>query len=243
MRINQHQPPQPPPVLGSSLPSVRAAALAQLRACRAIAVIRTDDLAVGVAMARAAAEGGLGALEVTWTCRQPAALVAALRQALPHCWVGAGTLRSPADVTEAIAAGAQFCFMPHTDPAAIAVAVAAQIPAIPGALSPTEVVTAWGAGAAAVKIFPAHCLGGPAYLQALAPVLPDIPLVPTGGITPANAAEFWAAGAVAVGLASCIFPAPAIAAGDWATIRTLAQRLATTAAPWQQAQPPGENPP
>lgn len=218
----------------AALGAVRGEALARLRGHRAIAVIRTDAIAVGLAMAQAAAEGGLRALEVTWTCHQPTALVAALRRALPDCWIGAGTLRSPGAVQEAIAAGAQFCFMPHTDPAAIAVAVQAKIPAIPGALSPTEVVSAWEAGASAVKIFPADAVGGPAYIKALAPVLPDIPLVPTGGITPTNAGDFWAAGAAAVGLASCIFPPEAIAAADWATVGTLAQRLAKTAAPWQQ---------
>jgi 2-dehydro-3-deoxyphosphogluconate aldolase/(4S)-4-hydroxy-2-oxoglutarate aldolase len=219
----------------ATLRTVRAETLGRLRGHRAIAVIRTDAIAGGVAMAQAAAAGGLRALEVTWTCHQPAALVAALRRALPDCWIGAGTLRSPMAVQEAIAAGAQFCFMPHTDPAAIAVAVAAQIPAIPGALSPTEVITAWAAGAAAVKIFPADAVGGPAYIKALAPVLPDIPLVPTGGITPTNAGDFWAAGAAAVGLASCIFPSSAIAAGDWATVGSLAKRLAETAKPWQIA--------
>jgi 2-dehydro-3-deoxyphosphogluconate aldolase/(4S)-4-hydroxy-2-oxoglutarate aldolase len=100
----------------------------------------------------------------------------------------------------------------------IQLAVAQNIPIIPGALSPTEIVSAWQAGASSVKVFPVQALGGAGYIQSLQAPLGNIPLIPTGGVTLANAQSFLAAGAVAVGLSGQLFPRQAVADGNWDAI-------------------------
>ena len=113
--------------------------------------------------------------------------------------VGAGTVRSVADVDRAAAAGASFIVSPHTDERIIERALRESLPVVPGALTPTEVVAAWDLGASAVKMFPAST-GGPAHVRAIGGPLGDIPLVATGGVDAGNAAAFLDAGAVAVGV-------------------------------------------
>ncbi|HEY9887412.1 MAG TPA: hypothetical protein V6D02_03375, partial [Candidatus Obscuribacterales bacterium] len=144
----------------------RAAWLALLRQHRAIAILRAEDLTTGLAMAQAAVAGGFRLLEVTWTSDRPAALIDGLRQALPSdCWVGVGTVLTRADTETAIAAGAQFCFMPHTEPQLLDLCQRYEIPSIPGALTPTEILGAWSGGASSVKVFPCQAVGGPAYIR------------------------------------------------------------------------------
>lgn len=192
--------------------------LVELRQQKVIAVIRVSDLTLGLHLAQVAAEAGLRLIEITWNSDRPMALISQLRDRLPHCWVGAGTLLSLADLNEAIAAGAQFCFTPHTNPALIEAAVAQAVPIIPGALSPTEIITAWQAGASSVKVFPIQAVGGASYLRSLQGPLGQIPLIPTGGVTCANACELLEAGAIAVGLSRELFPADWVQAGKWAAI-------------------------
>ncbi|OLP17529.1 hypothetical protein BST81_14420 [Leptolyngbya sp. 'hensonii'] len=194
---------------------------------RAFAVIRSPHLQLGHQMARAVAAGGMGLIEITWNGDRPTDLIAQLRQDLPHCLIGAGTLLTLADMQEAIAAGAQFLFTPHTSPELIQRAGAAGIPMIPGALSPTEIMTAWQAGAACVKVFPIQAVGGSAYITALQGPLGQIPLIPTGGVTIANTPELLRAGAVAVGLAGDLFPRTAIQTGDWDIVQARATTLMT----------------
>ena len=95
----------------------------------------------------------------------------------------------------------------------IEAAITAEIPIIPGALTPTEIITAWQSGATAVKVFPIQPIGGVSYLQVLQGPIGQIPLIPTGGVTVDNAPDFLAAGAVAVGLAGSLFPPAEIAQG------------------------------
>lgn len=198
---------------------------------RAIAVIRAQDWTQGLAMAQAAAEGGLRLIEITWNGVRPAEMVAELRDRLPHCQIGAGTLLNAAMVQEAAAAGAQFGFAPFGEPGAIAAAIAQDLPIVPGALTPTEIARAWDLGASSVKVFPISAVGGPSYVRSLAPVL-AIPLIPTGGVTIANTADCLAAGAAAVGLAGELFPQGAIASGDWAIVRDRSRQLVRAAAPY-----------
>jgi 2-dehydro-3-deoxyphosphogluconate aldolase/(4S)-4-hydroxy-2-oxoglutarate aldolase len=128
-------------------------------------------------------------------------------------------------------AGAQFLFTPHVNTALIKAAVAADVPIVPGALSPTEIVTAWDAGASCVKVFPIEAVGGTSYIKSLQGPLGHIPLIPTGGVRLENAMSFIAAGAIAVGLSGDLFPKPLIAAGDWEAIalraKTLKEQLVT----------------
>ncbi|NCJ05609.1 bifunctional 4-hydroxy-2-oxoglutarate aldolase/2-dehydro-3-deoxy-phosphogluconate aldolase [Synechococcales cyanobacterium C] len=199
--------------------------LDHLRRQQIIAVIRTTNLAAGLSMAQAVAAAGIEFIEITWNSTDPAQLLTQVRATLPHCVVGCGTLMTVADLRSAIAASAQFCFTPHTHPDLIHHGCQQGIPIIPGALSPTEIVTAWQAGATAIKIFPAQCLGGATYIQALQGPLGQIPLIPTGGVTLANAAHFLNAGAIAVGLAGDLFPPALVQNQDWEAITARARAL------------------
>ncbi len=212
----------------------RNAWLAALQQHLAIAVIRSPSLSIGEAMACAATDGGICLLEITWKSDRPGELVHHLRQRFPHCWVGAGTLMTVGDVKMAIAAGAQFLFSPHTDADLIRTAIAQDVPVIPGALSPSEIVRAWQLGASSVKVFPVNAVGGAAYIRSLQGPLGQVPLIPSGGVTLDNAASMLESGAIAVGLSGQLFPSEAIAAGAWDHIthnaRTLVDRLQAYAA-------------
>lgn len=199
--------------------------LSVLRKYRAIAVIRAPKRELGKQMAKATASGGLGLIEITWNSEQAPQLIAELRSELPECWIGTGTLFTVEDVKEAIASGAQFLFSPHTNPAMIQVATQTGIPMIPGALSPTEIITAWQAGASCVKVFPISAVGGVDYLKSLKGPMGNIPLIPTGGVTLNNAVEFIQAGALAVGLAGDLFPASFLATENWQGITEKTRQL------------------
>ncbi len=197
----------------------------RLRCNPAIAVIRASSLQHGYCMAQAVGAGGIDSIEISWGSDRAAILVEKLRSDFPQYAIGAGTLHTPTQTQEAIAAGAQFLFSPHTDVRSIAVALEANIPIVPGALTPTEILAAWQAGATAVKVFPVSAVGGAAYLRSICEPLGDIPLIPTGGVTLANAKGFIEAGALAVGLGSTLFPRSSVAAEQWADITAIACQL------------------
>lgn len=199
--------------------------LSWLKKYRAIAVIRSSKRQIGKQMARATAAGGMGLIEITWNSDQAPELIAELRSELPECLIGTGTLFTIEDVQKAIASGAQFLFSPHTNPAMIQVAKQAEIPIIPGALSPTEIITAWQAGASCVKVFPISSVGGVDYIRSIKGPMGNIPLIPTGGVTLNNAVEFIQAGAIAVGLAGDLFPPDLIAQQNWQAIAKKTQTL------------------
>ena len=170
---------------------------------RVIAIARGLDPASLIRIGEGLAAGGVGAFEVT--LNSPGALAALETLASGFepgkLLIGAGTVLTVAEARAAIAAGARFLVMPHTEPDVIEYAVAQGIPAFPGALTPTEILVAWRAGATAVKLFPASAVG-PSFVRELRGPLPAIPLVPTGGVTIETAPGFIAAGAVAVGIGS-----------------------------------------
>lgn len=196
-----------------------------LKRHRAIAVIRASSLEVGQKMAHAVAAGGMSLIEITWNSQQAFELIGQLRSELPACTIGAGTLLTIADVRAAIAAGAQYLFTPHVDPTLIQAACRAAVPLTAGALTPSEIIQAWQAGASSVKVFPVQAVGGAEYIRCLQGPLGDIPLVPTGGVTLANAEEFLQAGAIAVGLSGNLFPRQAIVAENWQIITEQAAHL------------------
>jgi 2-dehydro-3-deoxyphosphogluconate aldolase / (4S)-4-hydroxy-2-oxoglutarate aldolase len=209
-------------------PFVESDWLKLLEQHRAIAVIRTDDITLGLAMAKAVAAGGGCLIEVTWNSAHPAALVEMLRTELPHCIIGCGTLLNLTDLQTAIAAGVQFGFTPHVDEAMIRYGQERNLPMHPGALSPTEIVSAWNAGASAVKVFPVRAMGGTDYIRSLQGPLGQIPLIPTGGVTLRNAEAFIRAGAIAIGLAGDLFEKEAIIRRDWQSITEKMQALVKT---------------
>ena len=179
-------------------------------------------------MARAAASGGFKLIEIAWNRNaEPARMMAEVRRALPNCTVGAGTVLDRTDLMEAIAAGAQFCFTPHTDSELIEVAIAQNIPIAAGAMTPTEIMAAWRAGAASVKVFPVSALGNADYIRSLRGPLGSIPLVPTGGVTSESAPALLKAGAVAVGLSTALFPQREVETADWTAIEVRSRYLLT----------------
>ncbi len=199
--------------------------LTLLQQTSAIAVIRAAKIEQGRQMAFAVAAGGMRLIEITWNSDRAAELIRRLRRELPDCMIGTGTLLTQDQLLEAISAGAQFLFTPHVDCSMIQAAVERGIPIIPGALTPTEIVTAWQAGASCVKVFPVAAVGGANYIKSLQAPLGNIPLIPTGGVTLENAKEFIAAGAIAVGLSGQLFPPQLVESGNWEAIAQLAQNL------------------
>ncbi|NER29156.1 MAG: bifunctional 4-hydroxy-2-oxoglutarate aldolase/2-dehydro-3-deoxy-phosphogluconate aldolase [Symploca sp. SIO1C4] len=204
--------------------------LTLLREKKAIAVIRTSRKSLGYQMAQAVAAGGVSVIEITWNSDCAPELISRMRKELPNCIVGTGTLMNLEQLQQAIDAGAQFLFSPHVETRLIEAAVTAGVPIVPGAMSPTEIITAWNAGASCVKVFPIQAVGGASYIKALQGPLGQIPLIPTGGVTISNAQEFMEAGAIAVGLAGDLFPKPLVSKGDWEAIaqraKTLIEKLA-----------------
>ncbi len=197
--------------------------LTLLKKHRAIAVIRATDIEIARKMALAAASGGMELIEITWNHHhsadyRSAELISQLRVQLPNCIIGTGTLLNQSQVKEAIMAGAQFLFAPHVDPLMIKAAVESGLPIIPGALTPTEIISAWQWGATCVKVFPVQPVGGVNYIKSLQGPLSQIPLIPCGGITLENAEDFLAAGALAVGLGTQLFPKHLVASGNWEAI-------------------------
>jgi 2-dehydro-3-deoxyphosphogluconate aldolase / (4S)-4-hydroxy-2-oxoglutarate aldolase len=184
-----------------------------------IAVIRSSEMATARKMAQTVAAGGIKLIEITANTDRAWELIESLKSELPHCSIGTGTVLNRADLDNAIACGAEYVFMPHVDVDLIKHAIAAHRAIVPGALSPTEIVTAWNAGATAVKIFPIQAVGGVSYLQALRGPIGHIPSIPTGGVRMSDAVDFLEAGAVAVGLASCLFPREKMEIDDWDGIR------------------------
>jgi 2-dehydro-3-deoxyphosphogluconate aldolase / (4S)-4-hydroxy-2-oxoglutarate aldolase len=190
-----------------------------------IAVIRSTDLQTGRKMAQAAAAGGIKLIEITANSDRPWELIELLREELPDCSIGTGTVLTMSDALNAIACGAEYIFTPHLDLSLIDAATTAEIAIIPGALTPTEIITAWHSGATAVKVFPIQAVGGVSYLQVLQGPIAQIPLIPTGGVTVDNAPAFLNAGALAVGLAGSLFPPAEIAQENWQSIRDRASNL------------------
>jgi 2-dehydro-3-deoxyphosphogluconate aldolase / (4S)-4-hydroxy-2-oxoglutarate aldolase len=187
-------------------------AIEAIRAERVVAVLRSvPDAPRLIAALRS---GGIRIVEVTLDSDGALETIASFRSD-PELVVLAGTVRTPADVDAAAAASAEGCVTPVLVPEVIERCRSAGLPAIPGALTPSEIESAWRLGVPMVKLFPA-ALGGPSYVRDILAPLGDVPLLATGGVDADNAAAFLRAGAVAVGVGSAIVRAtdPAAAARD-----------------------------
>jgi 2-dehydro-3-deoxyphosphogluconate aldolase/(4S)-4-hydroxy-2-oxoglutarate aldolase len=201
--------------------------LEELRAARLIAIVRGADSAAALASTLALAEEGMTFIEVSLTTTGALDVIGRARAALgPGAWLGAGTVLSAADAEAAAAVGASFIVTPALGPGVDA-AAARGLPVVAGALTPTEVVSAEAAGAAAVKLFPASS-GGVKYLRALRDPFPATPFVPVGGVDEDAAREYLAAGAVAVGVGSPLL-GDAAAGGPLAGLRERARRYLSIA--------------
>jgi 2-dehydro-3-deoxyphosphogluconate aldolase/(4S)-4-hydroxy-2-oxoglutarate aldolase len=183
----------------TSRPTIPAA----IREGRAIAILRGVDPQITGAIVDALVEGGITAVEVTLNSKDPFATIEELRRRTDGTplLIGAGTVLDREAAKSSVSAGAAFLVAPNTDAELIRWAAAQGVPMFPGAMTPSEIVTAWNAGAAAVKVFPASVLG-PAFLREVRGPLPRIPLIPTGGVNADTARPLLDAGAVAIGIGS-----------------------------------------
>ncbi|SEM02445.1 2-keto-3-deoxy-phosphogluconate aldolase [Roseovarius azorensis] len=200
-----------------------------LQKARIVPVIRHRETRIAETACHILAEEGAGVLEITMTVPNADALLERLGAAHPDIVLGAGTVLDAAEARRAIAAGARFIVSPCWCDAVAAACGVAQIPYLPGAMTPGEVLHHAQNGAHVVKVFPADAAGGPGFLKALRAVFPDIPLMPTGGVTPDNAADYLAAGALCVGMGGNLLPAAALEQGDEATARDLIRAALTDA--------------
>ncbi|HSA96215.1 MAG TPA: bifunctional 4-hydroxy-2-oxoglutarate aldolase/2-dehydro-3-deoxy-phosphogluconate aldolase [Acidobacteriota bacterium] len=192
---------------------------------RVVAVIRMKDAARLADVAVALGRGGVRALEVTMTVPGAVGIIREMaRTKAPGTLVGAGTVLDAKTARDVIAAGADFVVSPATDMKTVKVCRDAGVLVAPGAFTPTEIVAAWQAGADIVKVFPATSLG-PQFCRDLRGPLPEVRLMPTGGVTIENARDFIAAGAAAVGLGTALVDAKAVEAGDWEALEARARRL------------------
>ena len=168
-----------------------------------IAIIRGQPLETCLGIAEALAAADFSYLEVTMNTPEVAEIIAQLCRRFPELHVGAGTVCSTDDLSTALDAGARFIVTPVLTEAVVTDCVARRVPVFPGAYTPTEIYRAWQLGATAVKVFPAGRLG-PGYIKDLSGPLPQIKLIPTGGVSLNNIAAFFAAGAVGVGMGSSL---------------------------------------
>lgn len=184
-------------------PSIRPAIPAGLVTGGVVAIARRLTAHDAPRVADALIDGGVLAFELTLNDPVDSALraIESVASRSPGLAIGAGTVLSIDAAQRALDAGATFLVMPHTDPELVAWAATRGVSTLPGASTPTDVLAAWRAGAAAVKVFPASVVG-PAFVRECRGPFPDIPLVPSGGVTAETAANFIAAGAVAVGVGS-----------------------------------------
>jgi len=175
-------------------------AIQQILEKKVVAVVRLDNYNRAVDVARALAAGGINVLEFTLTGQGAIEAVSTTRQALGDAvCVGVGTVLSPEQAEAAIDAGAQFMVTPALRRQVIATCVKRQTLILCGGLTPTELLEAHEAGAEMVKVFPAE-LGGPKFIKSVLAPMPFLKMVPTGGVSPENARDYLAAGAVAVGI-------------------------------------------
>lgn len=181
--------------------------LARIRDLGLVAVIRGPSAELTLKMVEALVAGGVLGIEITYSTPNAANVVKTLgEQYGDRIVLGMGTLTELAQIEQAQAAGARFLVTPHCEPRLARAIIATGLPAMIGALTPTEVELAHRLGSDVVKIFPAS-LVGPAYLKSLRGPFPHIPLMPTGGVNAANVAEWFEAGAFAVGAGSELCPA------------------------------------
>ncbi len=202
----------------------RTELLAALRRARVVPVVRTRDRGLAATVVAWLRDAGIGIFEITMTIPGAPDLIRELA-ADPRLLVGAGTVADAATARSCLAAGARFIVAPWIDTTLAAPCREADAVLMLGAMTPSEVRAALAAGADAVKIFPAASAGGPAHIKALRSVFPEVAFCPTGGVDPANAAAYLAAGAAFVGIGGALVDEARIAAGDRAAITEAARAV------------------
>ncbi len=210
----------------------RAVTMNRISECGVVAVIRAQTSAQLLDIAEALVKGGVTAIEVTMSTPKAIHGIEKLVDALGEkAVIGVGTILDAATGAAAIAAGAEFVVSPVLDRGVIEITRKLGKVSIPGAFTPSEILTAWSAGADIVKVFPATTMG-PQYVRDLLAPMPFLRLIPTGGVTVKNTNEWINAGAIAVGAGSSLVSKEIMTRGDWAGLTAMARQFvdAVTAA-------------
>lgn len=203
----------------------RRDALARIQELGVVPVVRAASAAEALALVEAIRAGGIDVVELTMTVPGAVQVMAELDHRLGDAIVlGAGTVLDAETARACMLAGARFVVSPIVDEPTITCCRTYGVPVLAGALSPTEVVRAWRAGAAMVKVFPCGAVGGPSYLKALRGPLPQIPLLPTGGVSLDTVGAFIEAGAAAVGAGGDLADVARIREGNAGAIADRARR-------------------
>jgi len=188
-----------------------------------LAVIRGPSPDLTLKMVAALVDGGVHGIEITFTTPEALSVVDSLHKEFgDNIVLGMGTLTEEEQASAAISAGATFLVSPHTEDALAAAMVATGMPVMMGALTPSEVMKAWELGSDVVKLFPGS-LGGPGYMKSLKGPFPEIPLMPTGGVSKDNIKDWFAAGAFAVGAGSNLCPKDLAKSGEFDQITKIAR--------------------
>jgi 2-dehydro-3-deoxyphosphogluconate aldolase/(4S)-4-hydroxy-2-oxoglutarate aldolase len=216
----------------------KAEVLKSLRKIGLVPVLRAESAAQALALADAIAAGGVNVLEVTMTVPGAIQVMRKLAEARPDILIGAGTVLDAETARMCILEGAKFVVSPALNLKTIELCHRYSVPVLPGALTPTEIVTAWEAGADVIKIFPASALGGAKYLKSVKAPLPQVEMIPTGGVSLASAAEFLEAGAFALGVGADLVNLKAIAERRPETITENAAKYLAIVRKFQESQAP-----
>ncbi|WP_152054251.1 bifunctional 4-hydroxy-2-oxoglutarate aldolase/2-dehydro-3-deoxy-phosphogluconate aldolase [Tautonia marina] len=202
----------------------REATLKRVLDCGIVAVVRSESGEQLADVVRALADGGVTAAEITFTVPDATEVIRVVRKALgDRIVLGAGTVLDPETARAALLAGAEFLVSPTVNTEVIRLCRRYDKAIMPGAFTPTEVLTAWEAGADIVKVFPAD-VGGPGYLKALRGPLPQVRVMPTGGVDLNTAESFLKAGACCLGVGSSMVEPEAIRTGNLDRLRSLAEQ-------------------
>lgn len=201
--------------------------LGKIKDLGVLAVIRGPSEDLTLKMVDALVEGGIIGIEITFTTPNALEVVRALNHEFGNRIVlGMGTLTNPEQAGAAQSAGARFLVSPHTEEKLAAAMTATGLPVMMGALTPSEVLKAWNLGSDVVKIFPGS-LGGPSFMKSLKGPFPDVPMMPTGGVSEENVASWFEAGAVAVGAGGKLCPKSLALAGKFEQITDRARSFKT----------------
>jgi 2-dehydro-3-deoxyphosphogluconate aldolase/(4S)-4-hydroxy-2-oxoglutarate aldolase len=206
------------------IPVQKEQILSQIRRIGIVPVLRAPSRHAAAIIADAILAGGINVLEVTMTVPGALDIIRELRKQHPDLLIGAGTVLDPETARTCILEGAQFIVSPALNLATIERCREHGVPIFPGALTPTEIVTAWNAGGDVIKVFPASAVGGAAYLKSIKAPLPQIELIPTGGVSLATSPDFLRAGAFALGVGAELCDASAVADGKPEKITQMARQ-------------------
>jgi 2-dehydro-3-deoxyphosphogluconate aldolase/(4S)-4-hydroxy-2-oxoglutarate aldolase len=198
--------------------------VARIRAVGIIPVIRAPSAELAIAAVDAIRAGGIDVVELTMTVPNALSVIEQVVARHSDALIGAGTVLDAETARACMLAGARFIVAPIVDRPTIRACRTYGVPIAPGALTPTEIVAAWRAGADMVKVFPCSAVGGASYIKALRAPLPQIELVPTGGVTAATVGDYIAAGACAVGAGADLVDLARLSRGDHAGVTDNARR-------------------